>query len=78
VASEAVFGQATWNLADTLHLTGGARFTWTTARTKAASTGLDGDPTVPQVPIDPDTNPLAAGSGFSAGNTTTATTPARR
>ena len=68
VASEAVFGQATWNLADSIHLTGGARFTWDDRKNEGGiNWGWDG--TNPnQLPIDPDTNPATAGSGFSAGH----------
>jgi iron complex outermembrane receptor protein len=66
VASEALFGQATWNLSDTLHLTGGARYTWDDRRNDGGTNnGWTYDPTVPQVPIDPGLNPLDPGSGFS-------------
>ena len=69
VASEAVFGQATWNLADSVHLTGGARFTHDDRKNEGGiNWGWTGDPTVPQVPIDPATNPANPGSGFSAGH----------
>ena len=68
VASEAVFGQATWNLADSLHLTGGARFTWDDRKNEGGiNWGWDGS-NPNQLPIDPDTNPATAGSGFSAGH----------
>jgi len=67
VASEAAFGQATWNLAnDTLHLTGGVRFTHDDRKNEGGTNnGWTGDKTVPQVPLDPGSDPLAAGSGFS-------------
>jgi iron complex outermembrane receptor protein len=66
VRSEAVFGQATWNLADSVHLTGGARFTSDDRKNEGGTNnGWTGDPTVPQVPLDPGSDPLAAGSGFS-------------
>jgi len=67
VASEAVFGQATWNLPDDIHLTGGARFTHDDRKNEGGvNYGWTGDPTVAQVPIDPATNPAAPGSGFAA------------
>ena len=68
VNSEAVFGQATWNASDALHLTGGARFTWDDRKNEGGiNWGWDG--TNPnQLPIDPGTNPATAGSGFSAGH----------
>ena len=67
VASEAAFGQATWNLAnDSLHLTGGVRFTHDDRKNEGGTNnGWTGDPTVNQVPLDPGSDPLAAGSGFS-------------
>ena len=66
VASEAVFGQATWNVGDTLHFTGGARFTHDDRKNEGGTNnGWTGDMTVPQVPLSPNADPLAAGSGFS-------------
>jgi len=66
VASEAVFGQATWNLADSVHLTGGARFTHDDRKNEGGTNnGWTGDPTVAQVPVSPSSDPLAPGSGFS-------------
>ena len=66
VASEAVFGQATWNLADSVHLTGGARFTHDDRKNEGGTNnGWTGDPTVAQVPLGATDDPLAAGSGFS-------------
>jgi iron complex outermembrane receptor protein len=68
VASEAVFGQATWNLGESFHLTGGARFTWDDRKNEGGiNWGWDGSNPV-QVPIDPGTNPATPGSGFSAGH----------
>jgi iron complex outermembrane receptor protein len=66
VDSRAAYGQATWNVNDALHLTGGIRYT----RDKrenigGTNNGWANDPTVPAVPVDPGSNPLAAGSGFS-------------
>ncbi len=66
VESEAAFGQATWNATDTLHLTGGLRFTHDDRKNEGGTNnGWTYDPTVPQVPIDPSLNPLTPGSGFS-------------
>jgi iron complex outermembrane recepter protein len=68
VRSEALFGQATLNLSDAVHLTGGARFTWDDRKNEGGiNWGWDG--TNPnQLPIDPGTNPATAGSGFGAGH----------
>jgi iron complex outermembrane receptor protein len=68
VQSEAVFGQATWNVSDAVHLTGGARFTWDDRKNEGGiNWGWDG--TNPnQLPIDPGTNAATPGSGFSAGH----------
>jgi iron complex outermembrane recepter protein len=65
VASEAVFGQATWNIGDAFHVTGGARFTHDDRKNEGGiNYGWDG--TNPnQLPIDPNTNPATAGSGFA-------------
>ena len=66
VESKAVFGQTTWNVTDALHLTGGVRYT-SDKRTNVGGTnnGWANDPTAPAVPVDPGSDPLAAGSGFS-------------
>ena len=67
VASEAVFGQATWNLGDSFHLTGGARFTWDDRKNEGGiNWGWGGS--ADAAPIDPGTNPATPGSGFSAGH----------
>jgi iron complex outermembrane receptor protein len=66
VQTEALFGQATWNVSDALHLTGGARYTWDERKNEGGTNnGWTYDPTVAQVPIDPGLNPLDPGSGFS-------------
>jgi len=66
VASEAVFGQATWNVSDALHLTGGARFTWDDRKNVGGTNnGWTGDNTVPQIPISVDVDPRQPGTGFS-------------
>ena len=68
VRSEAVFGQATWNLSDAVHLTGGARFTWDDRKNEGGiNWGWDGS-NPNQLPIDPGTNPATPGSGFGAGH----------
>ena len=63
VQSEAVFGQATWNATDALHLTGGARFTWDDRKNIGGTNNAPG-PTSPNYPIDPGTTP--AQDGFTA------------
>ena len=69
VDSKAVFGQATWNLTDAFHLTGGLRYTSDDRKNKGGTNnGWDpahnpsdhGD-----TPIDPGTDPRDAGSGFT-------------
>ena len=66
VASKAAFGQATWNLSEELHLTGGIRFTSDDRKNEGGTNnGWTYDATVPAVPVDPGSNPLAPGSGFS-------------
>ena len=66
VRSSAAFGQATWNLGETVHLTGGLRYTSDKRENKGGTNnGWTYDPTVPQVPVSIGSNPLAAGSGFS-------------
>ena len=68
VASKAVFGQATWNVSNALHLTGGVRYT------KDRRENIGGkaytwnyDATVPQVPLNPSMDPRVPGQGFSPG-----------
>ena len=60
VQSEAVFGQATWNVTNDLHLTGGARFTWDDRKNEGGTNNAVG-PTSPNYPIDPGTTPAQAG-----------------
>jgi iron complex outermembrane receptor protein len=58
VGSTAGFGQATWNASDTLHLTGGLRYTYDDRRNEGGiNWGWAYNATVPQVPIDPSTTP---------------------
>ena len=67
VNSQAVFGQATWNLSDAWHLTAGARYTQDDRKNiGGTNNGWTGDATVPQLPISLSTDPFAAGSGFSS------------
>ena len=69
VASEAAFGQATWNLTSALHLTGGLRYTHDDRKNEGGTNnGWDpshNPPTGGDVPIDPGSDPLAPGSGFT-------------
>jgi len=58
VDSAAVFGQATWNVSDRLHLTGGVRYT----HDKRENVGgraytWAGDATAPQLPLNPSIDP---------------------
>lgn len=64
VDSKAVFGQATWNVTDALHLTGGLRYT-KDVRENIGGTGNGWSGTPAGVPIDPGLDPLAPGSNFS-------------
>ncbi|HEV3018397.1 MAG TPA: TonB-dependent receptor [Burkholderiaceae bacterium] len=70
VSTEAAFGQATWNLTDAVHLTGGLRYTYDDRRNEGGTNnGWDpthNPPTISgNVPIDPSLNPLLPGSGFT-------------
>jgi iron complex outermembrane receptor protein len=66
VDSKAVFGQATWNLTDQWHLTGGARYTKDKRENIGGiGWGWNDKADVPQLPISPSTNPADAGSGFA-------------
>ncbi|UOD27242.1 TonB-dependent receptor [Massilia violaceinigra] len=69
VASSAAFGQATWNISDKLHLTGGLRYT-KDKRTNQGGNGYtwDGSPDVPQVPVSPSIDPRNPGQGFKPNN----------
>jgi len=67
VDSKAAFGQATWNVNDQWHLTGGFRYT-SDKRENIGGTGngwTNND--VPQVPVSPSMNPLVPGgnNGFT-------------
>jgi len=65
VESKAVFGQSTWNVNDSLHLTGGLRYTDDTRKNIGGTgNGWAGNPNVPQIPINPSVNPFDPASGF--------------
>ncbi len=66
VASSAVFGQATWNVSDALHLTGGVRYT-KDRRENAGGRAYTWryDATVPQLPLNPSMDPRVPGQGFA-------------
>ena len=66
VDSKAVFGQATWNASEALHLTGGLRYT-SDKRTNEGGTnnGWAYDATLPAVPVDPNNPVLGPGTGFT-------------
>ncbi|MBA5689563.1 TonB-dependent receptor [Rugamonas apoptosis] len=66
VASTAVFGQSTWNASDSLHLTGGLRYT-SDKRTNVGGNGYtwNYDASVPQVPVSPSIDPTKPGQGYS-------------
>ncbi|NHZ81055.1 TonB-dependent receptor plug domain-containing protein [Massilia sp. CCM 8695] len=68
VASSAAFGQATWNATESLHLTGGLRYT----KDKRTNVGGNGytwnyDKDVAQVPLSPSIDPRIPGQGYSPG-----------
>ncbi|HZR36884.1 MAG TPA: TonB-dependent receptor [Nevskia sp.] len=69
VGSEAAFGQATWNLTDALHLTGGVRYTHDDRKNEGGTNNgwnpTANPPSGGDVPIDPGADPLAPGSGFA-------------
>lgn len=65
VNSSALFGQATWNLSDHWHLTGGLRWSKDEKRNVGGrGWGWDYNPNVPQLPIAPSTIPGPA-TGFA-------------
>jgi iron complex outermembrane receptor protein len=68
VKSQAAFGQATWNLASNLHLTGGVRYTHD-KRTNEGGNAYNWDSTadVPQVPLSPNIDPTKPGQGYNPG-----------
>ncbi|QNA89055.1 TonB-dependent receptor [Massilia sp. Dwa41.01b] len=65
VASRAAFGQATWNVSDALHLTGGLRYTHDRRENvggRAYTWAYDA--TAPQLPLNPSMDPRLPGQGF--------------
>jgi iron complex outermembrane receptor protein len=67
VASEAGFGQATWNVSEALHLTGGLRYTHDTRKNEGGTNnGWVGGANAPAVPVDPGLDVFGANSGFSS------------
>ncbi|MBA5636891.1 TonB-dependent receptor [Duganella sp. LX20W] len=66
VASTALFGQSTWNVSDSLHLTGGLRYT-SDKRTNVGGNGYtwNYDASVPQVPLSPNIDPTKPGQGYN-------------
>ena len=69
VKSTAAFGQATWNASESLHLTGGVRFT----NDKRANIGGRGyfwayDSALSQAPVSPNVDPTKPGNNFAAGS----------
>ncbi|MFZ6750902.1 TonB-dependent receptor [Undibacterium sp. Ren11W] len=66
VESSAAFGQATWNATESLHFTGGLRYTKDT-RTNVGGNGYtwNYDATVPQTPLNPHIDPTKPGQGYS-------------
>lgn len=69
VDSKAVFGQATWNLGEAWHFTGGLRYT----RDDRKNIGGRGwfwayNAAVPQIPLNPSIDPSDPANGYTAGN----------
>ncbi|MDI4632852.1 TonB-dependent receptor [Pelomonas sp. V22] len=69
VDSKAAFGQATFNLSDSVHLTGGLRYT----KDDRKNVGGRGwfwayNAAVPQIPLNPSIDPTNPANGYSAGN----------
>jgi iron complex outermembrane recepter protein len=67
VDSHAAFAQATWNTTDSLHLTAGVRYTHDRRENIGGTnnSGPSASSGVPQVPLDPGTDPLDPTSGFT-------------
>jgi iron complex outermembrane receptor protein len=66
VQSAAGFGQATWNLSEAVHLTGGLRYTHDTRKNEGGTNnGWAGGAAAAPVPVDPGLDVFAANSGFS-------------
>ncbi len=69
VDSKAVFGQATWNLTDAFHVTGGLRYTHDD-RKNIGGRGWtwNGNAAAPQIPLNPTIDPTDPANGYIAGN----------
>ncbi|OEZ62143.1 TonB-dependent receptor [Duganella sp. HH105] len=65
VDSKAVFGQATWNATDALHVTGGLRYTSDERKNIGGTNNGWSNSDAPQIPVSPSMNPLGGGTGFS-------------
>jgi iron complex outermembrane receptor protein len=66
VQSVAEFGQATWNVNEALHLTGGLRFTSDKRKNEGGTNnGWVGGANAPAVPVSPSTDVFAPNSGFA-------------
>ena len=70
VESKAAFGQATFNVTDAVHITGGLRYT-DDRRTNQGGTNnaWSYNAACPQIPLDPGTNPLSPSENPSCFNT---------
>jgi iron complex outermembrane receptor protein len=65
VDTAAAFGQATWNIDDKLHLTGGVRYTHDKRENIGGTgNGWTGNPAAPQIPLNPSVNPFDPANGF--------------
>jgi len=69
VDSKAAFGQATWNLGESFHLTGGLRYTHDDRKNVGGRGWFwAGNPAAPQIPLNPTIDPSDPANGYSAGN----------
>lgn len=69
VDSTAAFGQATWNLSDAFHVTGGLRYTHDDRKNKGGRGWFwAGNPAAPQIPLNPSVDPTIPANGYTAGN----------
>ena len=67
VESKAVFGQATWNMSNALHLTGGLRYTKDTRKNIGGRAySWRADEKAPELPLNPSMDPRIPGQGFAA------------
>ncbi|MET0209754.1 MAG: TonB-dependent receptor, partial [Burkholderiaceae bacterium] len=69
VDSKAVFGQASWNLTDAFHVTGGLRYTHDDRKNIGGRGWFwAGNPNAPQIPLNPAVDPTDPANGYTAGN----------